>query len=36
MRIRSGAPYPLGPTWDGLGVNFSLFSEHAKKVELLR
>jgi len=29
-----GKPYPLGATWDGLGVNFSLFSEHATKVEL--
>jgi glycogen operon protein len=24
----------LGATWDGLGVNFSLFSEHATRVEL--
>ncbi|HET7205029.1 MAG TPA: glycogen debranching protein GlgX [Terriglobales bacterium] len=29
-----GTPYPLGATWDGEGVNFSLFSEHADKVEL--
>ena len=29
-----GAPYPLGATWDGLGVNFALFSAHATKVEL--
>jgi isoamylase len=29
-----GRPYPLGATWDGEGVNFSLFSEHAQKVEL--
>lgn len=29
-----GAPYPLGATWDGLGVNFALFSERAEKVEL--
>jgi glycogen operon protein len=29
-----GAPYPLGATWDGEGVNFALFSEHAEKVEL--
>jgi len=29
-----GTPYPLGPTWDGKGVNFALFSEHAEKVEL--
>ena len=29
-----GRPYPLGATWDGEGVNFALFSEHAQKVEL--
>lgn len=29
-----GRPYPLGATWDGNGVNFALFSEHAEKVEL--
>ena len=33
-RIREGLPYPLGATWDGLGVNFALFSAHATKVEL--
>jgi glycogen operon protein len=33
-RVRPGAPYPLGATWDGHGVNFALFSEHATKVEL--
>ncbi len=32
--IREGKPFPLGATWDGLGVNFSLFSGHATKVEL--
>ena len=29
-----GKPYPLGSNWDGEGVNFALFSEHAEKVEL--
>ena len=29
-----GNPYPRGATWDGEGVNFALFSEHAEKVEL--
>ncbi|VAW73014.1 Limit dextrin alpha-1,6-maltotetraose-hydrolase, partial [hydrothermal vent metagenome] len=29
-----GQPYPLGATWDGEGVNFALFSEHAEKVVL--
>ncbi|MGH8497076.1 MAG: glycogen debranching protein GlgX, partial [Gammaproteobacteria bacterium] len=33
-RIETGAPYPLGATWDGSGVNFALFSAHAQKVEL--
>ena len=34
-RPRSGgAPFPLGATWDGIGVNFALFSAHATKVEL--
>src|SRR3954466_2462888 len=34
MRVWPGSPYPLGATWDGVGVNFALFSEHASKVEL--
>jgi glycogen operon protein len=34
MRVWPGSPYPLGATWDGEGVNFSLFSEHAESVEL--
>ncbi|RKR04307.1 glycogen operon protein [Kushneria sinocarnis] len=33
-RVREGLPWPLGATWDGLGVNFALFSAHATKVEL--
>jgi len=33
-RISEGLPFPLGATWDGLGVNFALFSAHATKVEL--
>ena len=33
-RITEGLPHPLGATWDGLGVNFALFSAHAAKVEL--
>ena len=32
--IWPGNPYPLGATWDGQGVNFALFSEHASRVEL--
>jgi isoamylase len=34
MKVRPGHPYPLGATWDGEGVNFALFSEHATAVEL--
>src|SRR5215208_1696035 len=34
MRIWRGNPSPLGATWDGMGVNFALFSEHATGVEL--
>ena len=30
-----GRPYPLGATWDGLGVNFALYSQHAEAVELV-
>jgi isoamylase len=33
-RVREGLPYPLGAHWDGLGVNFALFSANATKVEL--
>ncbi len=34
MRVWPGSPLPLGATWDGEGVNFALFSEHASAVEL--
>jgi len=34
MNVWPGQPYPLGATWDGAGVNFALFSEHATGVEL--
>jgi pullulanase/glycogen debranching enzyme len=27
-----GNPYPLGSTYDGIGVNFSLFSENAEEL----
>ena len=33
-RIWPGQPYPLGASWNGLGVNFAIYSEHATKVEL--
>ena len=34
MKILPGSPYPLGATWDGIGVNFAIYSEHATGVEL--
>lgn len=33
-RISEGLPAPLGATWDGIGVNFAVFSANATKVEL--
>ena len=32
--ILPGKPYPQGASWDGMGVNFAIFSEGAKAVEL--
>ena len=29
-----GRPFPRGATWDGMGVNFALFSDSAERVEL--
>jgi isoamylase len=34
MDYLPGSPYPLGATWDGDGVNFALYSEHATAVDL--
>ena len=34
MRVWPGNPHPLGATWDGEGVNFAIYSEHASAVEL--
>jgi isoamylase len=34
MRLWPGSPFPLGATYDGHGVNFALFSEHATGVHL--
>jgi glycogen operon protein len=33
-RVREGLPFPIGAHWDGKGVNFSLFSANATKVEV--
>jgi isoamylase len=32
--IQTGAPFPLGATWKGNGVNFALYTENALGVEL--
>ncbi|MBX9930259.1 MAG: glycogen debranching protein GlgX [Methylobacterium sp.] len=32
--IDDGVPYPLGAHFDGRGVNFALFSEHATSIDL--
>jgi isoamylase len=34
MQPWPGRAFPLGAVWDGEGTNFSLFSEHAERVEL--
>ncbi len=34
LRALPGRPHPCGAVWDGMGVNFTLFSENATKVEL--
>lgn len=33
-RLAPGCPAPLGATWDGMGVNFAVFSAHATRLEL--
>jgi glycogen operon protein len=33
-RLEPGTAYPLGTRWDGVGVNFAVFSAHATKIEL--
>ena len=35
LKLWPGRPFPLGADWNGIGVNFALFSEHAEAVELL-
>lgn len=32
--LEAGRPYPLGATWDGIGVNFAVFSERAEAIDL--
>ncbi len=33
-RLEAGSPYPLGATFDGLGINFAVFSANAEQIEL--
>lgn len=33
-RLEAGSPYPLGATFDGLGVNFAVFSANAERIDL--
>ena len=33
-KLLPGRPYPLGATWDGLGINFAVFSAHAERIDL--
>jgi isoamylase len=32
--VYPGRPYPLGSTWDGEGINFAIYADHATDVEL--
>src|SRR5579864_9146208 len=34
IKMLPGRPDPLGATWDGAGVNFAIYSEHAEWIEL--
>src|ERR1700679_4005747 len=33
-KLLPGRPYPQGATWDGVGVNFSIYSESATGVQI--
>lgn len=33
-RLAPGAPHPLGAHWNGLGVNFAVFSANASRIQL--
>jgi glycogen operon protein len=33
-KLLPGNPYPLGATWDGLGINFAVFSANAQRIDL--
>ena len=33
-RLDAGSPYPIGATFDGMGVNFAVYSANAERIEL--
>jgi isoamylase len=33
-KLLPGSPSPLGATWDGLGINFAVFSANAQRIDL--
>ena len=33
-RLERGSPFPIGATWDGLGINFAVFSGHAERMQV--
>ncbi|HLG46838.1 MAG TPA: glycogen debranching protein GlgX [Reyranella sp.] len=33
-KLLPGNPYPLGASWDGLGINFAVFSANAHRIDL--
>lgn len=33
-QLLPGKPFPLGAQWDGLGINFAVFSAHASRIDL--
>ena len=33
-RLFAGGQWPLGAHWDGLGVNFAVFSANASRIDL--
>src|SRR5215468_9095746 len=34
VQLERGSPYQLGATWDGLGINFAVFSTYAERIQL--
>jgi isoamylase len=33
-KLLPGRSFPLGATWDGLGINFAVFSAHAQRIDV--